>query len=186
MLNPNWQLNCTISGRTNLLCAVSISPAIFSYQVSVVSTAGWSQRLSSLGAVQRITRYPLLIRQILHYTQHGNDRVLIETSLLAAEATLEAINESIRDQEGSDRLKELSTRLWVGNGQLDLTAPTRFMGPRKLIKEGLVMKSNSKRRLRAVLCSDILVLVEESTGAIYRIVSSSFSVCLVTFLTCLA
>jgi actin cytoskeleton-regulatory complex protein PAN1 len=120
--------------------------------------------------VQRITRYPLLIRQILQYTQHGNDRVLIETALLAAESVLEAINESIRDQEGNDRLRELSKTLWVGNGQLDLTAPTRFMGPRKLLKEGMVIKSSSKRRIRAVLCSDILVLVEESTGAVYRIV----------------
>jgi actin cytoskeleton-regulatory complex protein PAN1 len=120
--------------------------------------------------VQRITRYPLLIRQILQYTQHGNDRVLIETALLAAESVLEAINESIRDQEGNDRLRELSKTLWVGNGRLDLTAPTRFMGPRKLLKEGVVIKSNSKRRIRAVLCSDILVLVEESTGAVYRIV----------------
>jgi hypothetical protein len=123
--------------------------------------------------VQRITRYPLLIRQILQYTQHGDDRALIETALLAAESVLEAINESIRDQEGNDRLRELSKSLWVGNGQLDLTAPTRFMGPRKLLKEGVVIKSNSKRRIRAVLCSDILVLVEESTGAVYRIVKHS-------------
>jgi hypothetical protein len=133
--------------------------------------------------VQRITRYPLLIRQILQYTQHGNDRVLLETALLAAESVLEAINESIRDQEGNDRLRELSKTLWVGNGQLDLTAPTRFMGPRKLLKEGVVIKSNSKRRIRAVLCSDILVLVEESTGAVYRIVRSlpfAFLSCLLT------
>lgn len=120
--------------------------------------------------VQRITRYPLLIRQILQYTQHGQDRKQVELALLAAESTLEAINESIREQEGQDRLRELSKRLWVGQGQLDLTAPTRYLGQRRLIKEGLLMKTKSRRRLRAVLCSDILVLVEESTGGIYRMV----------------
>lgn len=122
-----------------------------------------------LSPMQRITRYPLLIRQILQYTQHGHDRELIQKALLAAESILEAINESIRDQEGNDRLKELSKTLWVGNGQLDLTAPTRFMGPRRLIKEGIVTKAKSRRRIRVVLCSDIVVLVEEATGAVYRI-----------------
>jgi hypothetical protein len=121
--------------------------------------------------VQRITRYPLLIRQIMQYTQHGQDRIQIEAALVSAESILEAINESIRDQEGQDRLRELSKRLWVGHGQLDLTAPTKCMGPRRLIKEGVLIKAKSKRRLRVVLCSDILVSVEESTSAIYKIVS---------------
>lgn len=121
--------------------------------------------------VQRITRYPLLIRQILNYTQHGQDREKIDGALHAAEIILEAINESIREQEGHNRLKELSKGLWVGEGQLDLTAPTRFMGPRHLLKEGIITKAKSKRRLRAVLCSDILVLVADATGTIYRMVS---------------
>ncbi|KAG8868591.1 hypothetical protein FRC20_003109 [Serendipita sp. 405] len=118
--------------------------------------------------MQRITRYPLLIRQILQYTQHGEDRVMIERSLLAAEAILETINESIRDQEGQERLKELSNNLWVGNGKLDLTAPTRFMGPRRLLKEGTVAKTKSRRKIRMVLCSDILVLVDETSGSVYK------------------
>lgn len=118
--------------------------------------------------MQRLTRYPLLIRQILQYTPHGQDRALIERALVTAETILEAINESIREQEGQDRLKELSNRLWVGNGQLDLTAPTRYMGQRQLLKEGVVMKTKSRRRIRAVLCSDILVLVDEATGSVYR------------------
>lgn len=120
--------------------------------------------------MQRITRYPLLIRQILQYTQHGQDRASIETSLLAAESNLELINESIREQEGHDRLKDLSKKLWVGQGQLDLTAPTRYMGTRRLLKEGVLIKTKSRRQLRVVLCSDIIVFIEESTGAIYRIV----------------
>ncbi|KAG8833257.1 hypothetical protein FRC17_011032 [Serendipita sp. 399] len=119
--------------------------------------------------MQRITRYPLLIRQILQYTQHGEDRVMIDRALLAAEAILETINESIRDQEGHERLKELSNNLWVGQGKLDLTAPTRFMGQRRLLKEGVVVKSKSRRRVRMVLCSDILVLVDEASGSVYKI-----------------
>ena len=118
--------------------------------------------------MQRLTRYPLLIRQILNYTEPSTDRDKIENSLTAAETILEAINESIREQEGQERLAELSKELWVGQGHLDLTAPTRFMGPRRLLKEGLLVKAKSGRRLRAVLCTDILILVEEANKTVYR------------------
>jgi hypothetical protein len=66
--------------------------------------------------MQRLTRYPLLIRQILNYTEPSIDRDKIENSLIAAETILEAINESIREQEGQERLAELSKGLWVGQG----------------------------------------------------------------------
>jgi hypothetical protein len=118
--------------------------------------------------MQRLTRYPLLIRQILNYTEPSVDREKIESSLIAAETILEAINESIREQEGQERLAELSKELWVGQGHLDLTAPTRFMGPRRLLKEGVLIKAKSGRRLRAVLCTDIFILVEEATKTVYR------------------
>ena len=118
--------------------------------------------------MQRLTRYPLLIRQILHYTEPSSDRDKIENSLIAAEMVLAAINESIREQEGQERLAELSKELWVGHGHMDLTAPTMFMGPRRLLKEGLLVKAKSGRRLRVVLCTDFLILVEEANKTVYR------------------
>lgn len=54
--------------------------------------------------------------------------------------------------------------------RLDLTEPTRHMGARKLLKEGVLMKAKSGRRLRAFLCSDILVLTEETAKTLYRMV----------------
>jgi actin cytoskeleton-regulatory complex protein PAN1 len=160
--------------------------------------------------VQRITRYPLLIRQvcldlsssgsdlmryfqILQYTEVAQDRTLIEQSLQVAENILNHINESIREQEGRERLRTISKDLWVGQGwvisveirhtltislysRLDLTAPSRNMGPRRLLKEGIVTKSKSGRRLRAFLCSDVLVLTDENAQSLYRMVrfASSF------------
>ncbi|KAI0628815.1 hypothetical protein C8Q77DRAFT_1281081 [Trametes polyzona] len=118
--------------------------------------------------MQRITRYPLLFKQIIHYTDEGDDRSQIESSRQMAEKVLAHINETIRDQEGRERLKEVSKDLWVGQGRLDLTAPTRYMGPRKLLKEGVLMKAKSGRKLRAFLCSDILVLTEEASKSLYR------------------
>ncbi|KAI0657182.1 hypothetical protein C8Q70DRAFT_1005943 [Cubamyces menziesii] len=118
--------------------------------------------------MQRITRYPLLFKQIIHYTEPGDDRTQIERAQDMAEKVLNHINETIREQEGRERLKEVSKDLWVGQGRLDLTAPTRYMGSRKLLKEGILMKAKSGRKLRAFLCSDILVLTEETTKSLYR------------------
>ena len=47
------------------------------------------------------------------------------------------------------------------------------MGPRKLLKEGVLNKAKSGRRLRAFLCSDILVLTEEPAKTLYRVVSTN-------------
>ncbi|KAI8974238.1 hypothetical protein BD414DRAFT_498547 [Trametes punicea] len=118
--------------------------------------------------MQRITRYPLLFKQIIHYTEPGEDRDQIESAQRKAEKVLNHINETIREQEGRERLKEISKELWVGQGRLDLTAPTRYMGARKLLREGVLMKAKSGRRLRAFLCSDILVLTEEGSMTLYR------------------
>lgn len=67
-------------------------------------------------SVQRITRYPLLIKQILQYTEPDQDRELTERALQTAERILNAINEAIREQEGRDRLRTLSQDLWIGQG----------------------------------------------------------------------
>lgn len=53
--------------------------------------------------------------------------------------------------------------------RLDLTAPTAYQGPRRLIKEGTVMKAKSGRKLTLVLCNDILVLIDSRN--LYRMVS---------------
>jgi actin cytoskeleton-regulatory complex protein PAN1 len=71
--------------------------------------------------VQRITRYPLLIKQILQYTEPDQDRGLIERALYTAEKILENINETIREQESRDRLKMLSQDLWIGQGCVPFT-----------------------------------------------------------------
>ena len=139
--------------------------------------------------MQRITRYPLLIKQILQYTEPDQDRSLTERALHTAERILDTINEAIREQEGRNRLKTLSQDLWIGHGcvpltmrvdihvltvksfrQLDLTAPTRHLGDRRLLREGFLTKAKSGRKLRAFLCNDILLLTDEHGRTLYRMV----------------
>ena len=70
--------------------------------------------------MQRITRYPLLIKQILQYTELDQDREPTERALYTAERILDTINEAIREREGRDRLKALSQDLWIGQGHVAL------------------------------------------------------------------
>ncbi|KAF8626353.1 hypothetical protein AX15_005009 [Amanita polypyramis BW_CC] len=122
-----------------------------------------------LAPMQRITKYPLLIKQIQNYTEAEDEQGMIRKSLYTAEMLLDRINEAIREQEGQERLGLVSQNLWIGTGRLDLTAPTRYMGARKLLKEGLLIKAKSGRRLHGFLCSDILVLTDASMKTLYRL-----------------
>lgn len=62
--------------------------------------------------------------------------------------------------------------------RLDLTLPTHHLGPRKLLKEGILTKAKSRRKLRVLLCSDILVLLDESGMGLYRVVSPHSFLCI--------
>jgi hypothetical protein len=44
------------------------------------------------------------------------------------------------------------------------------MGARRLLKDGVITKAKSKRKLHAFLCSDILVLTDEGVKVLYRMV----------------
>lgn len=111
--------------------------------------------------MQRITRYPLLLKQIAQYTEPDQDLISVQHALRTIEHIVGNINESIREAENYERLRVLSEDLWVGGeGRIDLTAPTAYQGQRRLIKEGKVTKTKSGRKLSLILCTDILLLIE--------------------------
>ncbi|ORY26048.1 hypothetical protein BCR39DRAFT_542389 [Naematelia encephala] len=125
--------------------------------------------------MQRITRYPLLIKQIVHYTEPDQDLHTLQESLHMVEGIVAQINESVRAAEGEERLRVLSEDLWIGGeGRLDLTAPTQYQGQRRLLKEGQVSKAKSGRKLTLVLCNDVLVLIESRN--LYRMPIPLFEV----------
>jgi hypothetical protein len=63
----------------------------------------------------------------------------------------------------------------LANQRLDLTAATRLLGPRKLLREGKVEKAKSHRSLNVYLFNDLLIFTESKPGgageAVYRLVS---------------
>lgn len=68
-----------------------------------------------LSPMQRITRYPLLIKHILKYTEKNTlEYASIEKALDGIEQLLSAINEDVRVQESHTRLHEISNSLVMG------------------------------------------------------------------------
>ena len=72
-------------------------------------------------------------------------------------------------------VSELTT-IWNSCSRLDLTAPTRQMGTRKLLREGILFIAKSGRKLRSSLCSDILVLTDNTVKTLYPMVSGIFPI----------
>ena len=52
----------------------------------------------------------------MHYSESSDERKQVEASLEIAEKILSHINETIREQEGKERLRQISHNLWVGEG----------------------------------------------------------------------
>ncbi|KAI9478903.1 MAG: hypothetical protein EXX96DRAFT_525777 [Benjaminiella poitrasii] len=108
-----------------------------------------------LEPVQRITRYPLLLRQILNCTPKKHpDYALVRSALSIAQRVIEDVNEETRRYESAQKMSEL-TRI------IDMEATGRLNIPgREFIMDGVLFKAKSGRKLHGYLFSDILILAE--------------------------
>ena len=96
-----------------------------------------------LEPMQRITRYPLLLKQIVHYTPKTHpDQPDLLSSLLLTEALLTKVNMAAREAESRSQLIELNrviswapaSRDVIARGaELDLMSATRMVGARVLL-----------------------------------------------------
>ncbi|KAK0546049.1 hypothetical protein OC845_004788 [Tilletia horrida] len=119
--------------------------------------------------MQRMTRYPLLLGQILRYTEESHpDHQLLKGALKRIESVVVDINETVRHREMREQLQSLSAKIHVDSeARLDLTAPTQFMGERLILKSDRVGKAKSGRPLDIILCSDLVLLM--SSERLYRL-----------------
>ncbi|XP_048577434.1 intersectin-1 isoform X3 [Nematostella vectensis] len=114
-----------------------------------------------LKPLQRICKYPLLIKEILKHTPDIHpDRMNLEIALEKAEELCNQVNEGVRSQENSDRLEWLQNhvkREGLGE-QLIFNSATNCLGPRKLLHSGTLFKVKSGKELKAFLFNDFLLL----------------------------
>ncbi|GAA6030396.1 hypothetical protein JCM8097_009087 [Rhodosporidiobolus ruineniae] len=117
-----------------------------------------------LEPMQRLTRYPLLINQILRYTEPDHpDHATLSRALQIAEGTLSEVNEAVRSHENEEKLAWLSDNIelpGMSSGHLNLMAPTRLLGKRAILREGRVEKARSGRKLQVYLFNDLLIFTE--------------------------
>lgn len=114
-----------------------------------------------LQPMQRITRYPLLLRDILNHTplQHS-DKVLLQRALDKAEQLCNQVNDHCRKLESEKRLDWMQRHVHTFGLEyvLQFNTETRLMGDRALLQAGILIKITTKRKLMAFLCNDMLVL----------------------------
>ncbi|XP_071335113.1 intersectin-2a isoform X2 [Trachinotus anak] len=118
-----------------------------------------------LKPMQRITRYPLLIKNILEHTPDGHaDRGPLREALDRAEELCSQVNEGVREKENSDRLEWIQSHVQCEGPieHLVFNSLTNCLGPRKLLHSGRLYKTKSSRELWAFLFNDFLLLTHSA------------------------
>ncbi|XP_062292716.1 intersectin-2-like [Scomber scombrus] len=118
-----------------------------------------------LKPMQRITRYPLLIKNILEHTPDTHaDHGPLRESLERAEELCSQVNEGVREKENSDRLEWIQSHVQCEGPieHLVFNSLTNCLGPRKLLYSGRLYKTKSSRELWAFLFNDFLLLTHSA------------------------
>jgi len=112
--------------------------------------------------MQRITRYTLILKQILQYTPAGHpDYEDVAQAYELSEATADLINTAARDRENQVKLDTISKMIdFAESGQQHfiLNSSTRTLGIRKYIYDSPLEKKKTGKKLHGFLFSDILLL----------------------------
>uniref|UniRef100_A0A671QXV6 Intersectin-2-like n=2 Tax=Sinocyclocheilus anshuiensis TaxID=1608454 RepID=A0A671QXV6_9TELE len=116
-----------------------------------------------LKPMQRITRYPLHIKNILESTPESHvDYVQLLDALEKAELLCSQVNEGVREKENSERLEWIQSHVQCEGITENLTfnSLTNCLGPRKLLHSGKVFKTKSNKELYAFLFNDFLLFTQ--------------------------
>jgi hypothetical protein len=118
--------------------------------------------------MQRVTRYSLLLRQILHYTnkKHAEHESIL-AALLRSDEFLAMINDHAQTVQTNDRLRKMQKEIDLdleGRMKLDLFAPTKSGKKRILLYECVLYKQKSGKKLVTFLFNDFVLLVLDHKG----------------------
>jgi len=142
-----------------------------------------------LEPVQRIARYPLLLRHIQKYTEtESNENTVLALAIAESEDLLNRLNVAMAEAENEIKVLNIQRRLsqsrtnyhvrpvlsfdhaWKSTFldhrvlPTDFSGLTRALGARQLLKSGLWIKLKSRRKVLAFLFSDFLLFAEASSG----------------------
>ncbi|XP_065583401.1 intersectin-1-like isoform X3 [Artemia franciscana] len=118
-----------------------------------------------LQPVQRITKYPLIIKQILKHTPITHpDRQNLEEALAKAELLCDQVNAGVEQIENAERLEWIQKRINFEDDdqRIVFNSVTNIMGPRLLLHHGFLRKTKSGKELIGFLFNDFLLLTESN------------------------
>ncbi|XP_060054650.1 intersectin-1 isoform X3 [Erinaceus europaeus] len=116
-----------------------------------------------LKPMQRVTRYPLIIKNILENTPENHpDHSHLRHALEKAEELCSQVNEGVREKENSDRLEWIQAHVQCEglSEQLVFNSVTNCLGPRKFLHSGKLYKAKSNKELYGFLFNDFLLLTQ--------------------------
>ncbi|XP_029962346.1 intersectin-1 [Salarias fasciatus] len=116
-----------------------------------------------LKPMQRVTRYPLIIKNILENTPESHpDHSHLKAALEKAEELCSQVNEGVREKENSDRLEWIQAHVQCEglSEQLVFNSVTNCLGPRKFLYSGKLFKAKSSKELYGFLFNDFLLLTQ--------------------------
>ncbi|XP_032132493.1 intersectin-1 isoform X3 [Sapajus apella] len=116
-----------------------------------------------LKPMQRVTRYPLIIKNILENTSENHpDHSHLKHALEKAEELCSQVNEGVREKENSDRLEWIQAHVQCEglSEQLVFNSVTNCLGPRKFLHSGKLYKAKSNKELYGFLFNDFLLLTQ--------------------------
>uniref|UniRef100_A0A8C8VLY0 Intersectin 2 n=1 Tax=Pelusios castaneus TaxID=367368 RepID=A0A8C8VLY0_9SAUR len=117
-----------------------------------------------LKPMQRITRYPLLIKTLSHtndfFIKNHPDHSNLKLALERAEELCSQVNEGVREKENSERLEWIQSHVQCEGlaEQPIFNSLTNCLGPRKLLHSGKLYKTKSNKELYGFLFNDFLLL----------------------------
>lgn len=140
-------------------------------------TKGMSLSSFLLKPMQRITKYPLLIKKIQEHTPKEHpDSTYLEEALHLAEQLCNQVNEGVREQENSDRLEWVQSHVNCDGliEKITFNSLTNCLGPRKILHSGTLIKVKSNKELIAFLFNDFLLLTQplKDIGKIVNVFTS--------------
>uniref|UniRef100_A0A3B3X3D4 Intersectin 1 (SH3 domain protein) n=1 Tax=Poecilia mexicana TaxID=48701 RepID=A0A3B3X3D4_9TELE len=123
-----------------------------------------------LKPMQRVTRYPLIIKNILENTPESHpDHNHLKAALEKAEELCSQVNEGVREKENSDRLEWIQAHVQCEglSEQLVFNSVTNCLGPRKFLHSGKLFKAKSSKELYGFLFNDFLLLTQVSSDKVF-------------------
>uniref|UniRef100_A0A665U9A7 Rho guanine nucleotide exchange factor (GEF) 12b n=1 Tax=Echeneis naucrates TaxID=173247 RepID=A0A665U9A7_ECHNA len=119
--------------------------------------------------MQRLTKYPLLLDNIVKYTEDGEEKKKVKKAGECCKKILNHVNQAVKEAENIQRLKEYQRRLDISSlkqneNPMILELKNLDLTKRKMVHEGpLSWKVNKDKtiELYTILLEDILVLLQK-------------------------